>query len=98
MSLTPQMPPSNVPLMASDGSLHPAYRSFFTALLNRVGGVLGGIQPADPTLDALAVLNASPGVVVQTGPDTFTKVAGVTGTKTPPASLTVNNGVITGWS
>lgn len=98
MTLPLQIPPSNVPLMALDGSLHQAWRNFFTSLIDRAGGILGGVQPADPTLDALAALNATPGALVQTGADAFTKVGGFTGTVTPVNSITVNKGVVTAAS
>ena len=93
-----QIPPSNVPLMANDGTLHPAYRSFFTALLDRAGGILGGVQPADPTLDALAALNGSAGTLIQTGADAFTKVNGLANFSGPITNLTVVKGQVTAAS
>lgn len=99
MSNTVQIPPSRTPVIdMKTGQMTQPWRAFFENLLSRAGGVNAGLQPEDDTLTALATLDASVGVLRQTGADTFTKTAGVTGTKTPPASLTVIDGVITGWA
>lgn len=45
-------------------------------LKNQAAAIVGGdFQPNDATLDALSALNATAGVIEQTGPDTFTKRA-----------------------
>jgi hypothetical protein len=98
MTIPVQIPPSNVPLMAVDGSLHPAYRTFFTALLDRAGGILGGLQPADPTLDGLAAMGPTLGVVVSTAPDAFTKIVGKHAFSGPITNLTIVDGVVTAAS
>lgn len=95
MTTLVQIPPSNVPFLDSRGFVTFGWRAFLEALVTRAGGISGALQPEDPTLTALAALDGTAGVLRQTGPDTFAKTAGVTGTKTPPASITVTNGIVT---
>ena len=73
MSQKLQIPPASVPLMGPDGTLALEWRTFFNALISRAGGILGGLQPSDPTLDALAALNATPGLLAEVSADVFTK-------------------------
>lgn len=55
-----------------------------------VANLVANNQPLDPTLTALAALNATPGLVEQTGADTFTKRA--MGVAAPTDVLTLNDG------
>lgn len=98
MSALVQLPPPNVPVLDARNMMTEPWYRFFGSLVTRAGGVTGALQPEDPTLTALAALSAAPGVLVQTAADTFVKRLGVSGTKTPPASVTLQNGVVTAWS
>lgn len=98
MTVTVQIPPATTPVLDAKGYMTQPWRTFFTQLVTRAGGIVGELQPQDPTLDALAALNAAAGVLRQTGADTFTKTPGVTGTKSPPASITTIDGIITAWT
>lgn len=99
MSLLVQLPPRNVPFLdPRTGTVSDAWYRFLGSLVTRAGGISGALQPEDPTLTALAAMDASVGVVVETAPDVFTKRAGLTGTKSPINSLTLQNGVVTAWS
>lgn len=73
MTTTLQIPPANLPVIGVDGRLDMRWRAFFNAMIARAGGILGGLQPEDDTLTALAALNAAAGILVQTGADAFTK-------------------------
>lgn len=69
-----QVPPSNVPLMARDGSVNQAWRAFFEAVEDALGGYnSAGAQPRSAVLDGVAELNGSPGLLVQLDADDFTK-------------------------
>lgn len=99
MTVVVQIPPSNIPVLDPRGYMTKAWRSFFENLLTRAGGVNGGLQPEDPTLDALAALDATAGFVRQTGADAFTKqTVGISATKTSLSSVTLVNGIVTAWT
>lgn len=94
MSLV-QLPPPNIPVLDTRGEMVAPWRTFFEQLVERVGGINASLQAEDATLTALAALNTSAGVVVQTGADAFTKVTGASGTGT---NVTAVNGVVTAIS
>jgi hypothetical protein len=80
MSLNVQIPPPQTPFLNQDGTVSMVWLTFLNALVTRAGGI-SGYQPAANNLDGLASLNASAGIVVQTGAATFTKrtLAGIAG-------------------
>jgi hypothetical protein len=84
-----QLPPAQIPLVDGRGFMTDQWRTFFTQLLSRAGGITGGLQPADATLDALALVGAAPlGFLALTGTDAFAKRT-LTGTA---GRISVTNG------
>lgn len=63
---------------------------------NEINRELAGKQPLDAALTSLAALDASPGVILQTGADTFSKLAYETGTSTP--TVTAGTGTIANYT
>lgn len=88
MTVILQIPPESTPWLDQHGLVTRPWLNLIRALVDRAGGILGGLQPEDDTLTALSALNAAAGLVVQTGADTFTKRA-LTGTA---GNITVTNG------
>lgn len=68
-----QLPPAQIPVVDARGYMTDQWRTFFNQLVSRAGGITGGLQPADPTLDALAALAAPLGFLALTGTDAFAK-------------------------
>lgn len=81
MSVILQIPPSQTPVLDDQGRMTQPWRTFFNQLINRAGGITGGLQAQSDILDALAALSAVAGFLVQTGATSFTKrtLAGVAG-------------------
>lgn len=94
MTVQLQIPPENVPLYDAKGFMTTPWRTFFNQLVTRAGGITGGLQPADDTLDGLASMNATPGLVTEVSADVFVKrsVTGAAGR----IAVTNGNGVAGG--
>ena len=76
-----QLPPAQTPVLDGKGYMTQPWRNFFSALVSRAGGIIGGWQTADPVLDSLSGLNATPGLLILSAADTITKrtLVGVAG-------------------